>query len=631
MMAHRQHVPLVPLCLLFLLLCPTTGADDCTCSSQYFCNCNSQNLTGVPQSLNSFLTILGLGNNRITTLESNALNRYQQLEHLYLYGNRMTTISTGAFRNLEKLFELELENNELVVLRAGVFQGLGNLHTLELNINKLRTIEAGVFSSLGSLVVLYLHYNELQVLTPEMFQGLGNLQQLHLYNNLITTVHPRTFSHMTKLQYLYLFFNKIHTFDLSSVSGLTSLRRISLYNNNLTSVPQGNTAPHLPGITHFNMLTNKVTEISAHSFSGFENLQYLRLSYNKISVIHEDAFNNLRNLREIYLNGNSLRSLDGQIFSGLGSLRMLSLEQNEIEFISPDALTGLTTLDHLKLEDNKLKVFPDEPMSGLRVSNLYLQRNLLSSLSDMSYHILDRTSRVILHQNPWKCDCRMIDFRRLMRGRSFEDQIVCDSPVELHGSKLKDVPAEELTCLIPLITWFEVTNSGPMKEGDTLNLVCEVWGYKNPEIVLRLPNGKRVSSTLRQSQGRVQVLPNGTITIYDITQEDSGTYVCIANGIGSTEKSLYIPEIQPKPAAQVSLNTVHMSKLAGGILGTIAAVAIVALLAGTVWYKRRRTQADEQVLVDNAQVNETPEAAGETSVNVGDTTENTTTESESRA
>ncbi|CAH1267506.1 LRRC15 [Branchiostoma lanceolatum] len=624
-MAHR-HAPLVHLCLLLLFICTSTSADDCVCTSQYFCNCNSKNLTGVPQSLNSFVTILGLGNNRINTLESNDLNRYTHLEHLYLYGNRMTMISTGAFRNLEKLYELELENNELVVLRAGAFQGLGSLHTLELNINKLQTIEAGVFNSLSSLVVLYLHYNELQVLTPEMFQGLGNLNQLHLYNNLITTVHPRTFSHMAKLQYLYLFYNKIHTFDLSSVSGLTNLRRISLYNNNLTSVPQGDTTPNLSGVTHFNMLTNNIAEISANSFSGFDSLQYLRLSYNKISTIHEDAFKTLHDLRELYLNGNSLRSLDGQIFSGLGSLRSLSLEQNEIEFISSDAFTGLTTLTYLKLEDNKLKIFPVEPMSGLRVYNLYLQRNLLTSLPDMAYRLLDRTSRVILHQNPWKCDCRMIDFRRLMRGRSFEYQIVCDSPDELRGTWLKDVPLPNLTCAIPLITWFEVTNSDPLKEGNTLNLFCEVWGSQNPEITLRLPNGKHVLSTLEQ-KGRVQVLPNGTITIDDITGKDSGTYVCIANGIGGdTEKSLYVPEIMPNPFAQDSLNGVHMSKLAGGILGAIAVAALVALVVGTVWYKRRRTQTDEQVLVDNAQVNETPEAAGETAIDVAGTTEDTITE-----
>ncbi|XP_078601752.1 uncharacterized protein LOC144876399 isoform X1 [Branchiostoma floridae x Branchiostoma japonicum] len=627
MMTPRQHVPVVHLCLLLLFICATTSADNCTCTSQYFCNCNSKNLTGVPQSLNSFVTILGLGNNRITTLESDDLNRYTQLEHLYLYGNRMTTISTGAFRNLEKLHELELENNELDVLRVGVFQGLGSLHTLELNINKLRTIEAGVFNSLGSLVVLYLHYNELEVLTPEMFAGLGNLNQLHLYNNLITTVHPNTFSHMTKLQYLYLFYNKIHTFDLSSVSGLTNLRRISLYNNNLTLVPQGDTTPNLPGITHFNMLTNNIAEISADSFSGMDNLQYLRLSYNKISNIHEDAFNTLHNLRELYLNGNSLRSLDGQIFSGLINLRSLSLEQNEIEYISPDAFTGMTALVNLKLEDNKLKIFPVEPMSGLRVSNLYLQRNLLSSLSNMAYRLLDRTSRVIIHQNPWKCDCRMIDFRRLMRGRSFEDQIVCDSPDELRGTWLKDVPLPNLTCSIPLIAWFERTTRNRLVEGNTLHLFCEVWGFQNPEITLRLPNGKHVSSTQEQ-MGRVQVQSNGTITIQDITQKDSGTYVCIANGIGGdTEKSLYIPEIIPNPSALVSPSGVHMSKLAGGILGAIAVAALVALVVGVVWYKRRGTQTDEQVLVDNVQVNETPEAAGETAVNVDGQTENTTTES----
>ncbi|XP_019632352.1 PREDICTED: immunoglobulin superfamily member 10-like [Branchiostoma belcheri] len=315
----------------------------------------------------------------------------------------------------------------------------------------------------------------------------------------------------------------------------------------LTSVPQD-----LPTtITSLGLDINRITTISQSDFSRYGSLQTLGLSNNRISIISYQAFYPLSNLIRLYLYANRLTILRSDMFTGLENLKDLHLYHNDISDIQAGTFRPTPQLKNLYLSSNKLTGLRSDMFTGnLELSYLHLHNNQMTTLPSMAYDLLSSISDVNIDNNPWQCDCRMVDFRQKMNGaRPFENQINCSHPDHLSGLKLIDINPENLftNCQEPTIVRFEKSTSedNPLVEGETLRLVCEASGIPTPDITVILPSG--LNATV-ESVGKVTVDLNGTITITNVTAADAGLYVCVATSpVGSKLATLYIEFFYKKP------------------------------------------------------------------------------------
>ncbi|XP_019621920.1 PREDICTED: slit homolog 3 protein-like [Branchiostoma belcheri] len=328
----------------------------------------------------------------------------------------------------------------------------------------------------------------------------------------------------------------------------------------LTSVPQD-----LPtNITRLYLGWNQITTISRSDFSRYRSLEILGLNDNRISTINSQAFYHLSNLTQLWLVRNRLTTLRSDIFVGLENLVLLILWSNPISDIQAGTFNPTPKLQHLNLQAldlqiNMFKTIPtlhywlpelttlylstnqitDIPRDAFskqpKLNLLRLSSNQISTLPFGAYDMLSAISTVSIYNNPWQCDCRMVDFRLKMTGsHSFENQITCYQPNSLNGQRLIDINPDDLMtdCQKPNITRFERIGKYPLFQGETLRLVCEASGIPAPEITIILPSGQNATVG---SSGRVTVLANGTVTVRNVTDDDYGRYVCMAtNSVGST-------------------------------------------------------------------------------------------------
>ncbi|XP_059088461.1 peroxidasin-like isoform X1 [Tigriopus californicus] len=97
------------------------------------------------------LDTLLLNNNHIHKLRKGAFDGLENLKYLYLYKNKITYIDEKVFQNLPKLEHLYLHYNYVKHLEPNQFFGLGLLQRLFLHSNKLHHLPSNIFQGLDSL------------------------------------------------------------------------------------------------------------------------------------------------------------------------------------------------------------------------------------------------------------------------------------------------------------------------------------------------------------------------------------------------------------------------------------------------------------------------------------------------
>lgn len=187
--------------------------------------------------LASSLTALGLPNNRLANVPSEAIRSLVHLERLDLSNNRIQSIAGQPFAGLDRLRFLDLSGNALETLAPEVFATASGLRSLQLRSNLLETSQlvAPALSGLKRLQELDLGYNRLRGrLTSTFLQGLDNLITLELTGNNLTLLKRGMLSGLKRLRTLRLARNQVkmthlHTFWLGVRYFVT--RTSSCYNS----------------------------------------------------------------------------------------------------------------------------------------------------------------------------------------------------------------------------------------------------------------------------------------------------------------------------------------------------------------------------------------------------------------
>ncbi|XP_041772319.1 peroxidasin isoform X2 [Anopheles merus] len=257
------------------------------------------------------------------------------------------------------------------------------------------------------------------------------------------------------------------------------------------------------------------------------------LRYNHIREVPTGAFDGLQHLHTIFLNENQLTKIHSGAFRDLPSLKYLYLNRNRIGTIAADAFISLSRLHSMYLHFNNLSRLEPQTFSNMAsLERLYLHGNQIKTIPEGSFVRLPSLRRLRLDDNALECDCSLLWFVRTMQQpnrKSLVAGATCATPPALEGQPISSITEEDFHCAKPEIV--VQPRDIEISYGQTAVFSCKASGDPRPEIVW-LQEGSPIRS---ESDGRITLLPDGSLRIDEIVPADAGQYACIArNSLGES-------------------------------------------------------------------------------------------------
>lgn len=294
-------------------------------------DCTIQNVTSLPGSLLEGLSLHGL----------------------ILTSGKLRNVSKNAFEGLlNPLQALGLPNNQLEVVPTEALEGLAHLERLDLSYNKFSELNSRSLNGLWSLKVLDLSNNQIAKVAPDAFSQMKNLTVIKLGGNRLTISTVSALTKLISLEELDLSTNELSgPLESITMPALPSLKTLSLANNQFSSVCKG-ALKGAPNLISLSLNHNQIDVLEDHAFKELSSLRVLFLSSNRIVAISGSSLAHLTQLTDLDLSHNFLRALTSDIILPLTNLRLLRLDDNDISMVETDTFRQNTSLERLTLSDN---------------------------------------------------------------------------------------------------------------------------------------------------------------------------------------------------------------------------------------------------------------------------------------
>ncbi|KPI97758.1 Protein slit [Papilio xuthus] len=299
-------------------------------------DCALRGVAALPAAAISELAGVGLHG---LVISSGDIRRVQQgafnsiattLLALGLPNNQLPSVPTEALNHLTLLDRLDLSNNKIHMLDSNSFKGIKNLTYLDISDNQLTDISLDAFKPLSELTVLRLRGNLLKVTALPSLKDAHYLRELDVSSNALEgPLGAGTLPPLAHLTTLHLSDNTFASIRRGALAGLTNL-------------------------THLNLHNNQVDVLEDYAFRHLTNLTHLDLSHNEIVAVSGASLAQLTNLVHLDLSHNFLRSLSAEPLKALRKLTDLLLHDNDIAMIDDGALTMHKDLSRFTIEDNPL-------------------------------------------------------------------------------------------------------------------------------------------------------------------------------------------------------------------------------------------------------------------------------------
>lgn len=458
-------------------------------------DCNDLGLSALPQGLPSETQVLLLQTNNIVNVEK-SLDYLANITEIDLSQNNISSVSDVRLGSLPQLLSLHMEENWVQELSDSCLASLPNLQEFYINHNLIFSISSRAFQGLGRLLRLHLNSNRLTSIDSEWFRPLPNLEILMLGENPILHLSDMNFKPLANLRSLVLARMNLTEIPDDTLVGLDNLESISFFDNLLNRVPRA-------------------------ALTRVQNLKFLDLNKNPIERIQRGDFMDMLHLKELGINSMpQLVSIDSFALNNLPELTKIEATNNpRLSYIHPRAFHKLPRLETLMLNSNSL--------SGLH-------RSTVESLPNLR--------EVSLHSNPIRCDCviRWVNTNRTTVRFMEPDSLFCVEPPEYQGQHVRKVHFREMTeiCL-PLISPGSLPDRVEISKESSVSLHCRAFGEPEPEIYWVTPSGVRVIPG--SISNKYYMHPEGTFDIYDATEQEAGSYTCVAhNLVGADLKSVLV-------------------------------------------------------------------------------------------
>lgn len=209
----------------------------------------------------------------------------------------------------------------------------------------------------------------------------------------------------------------------------------------------------LPHLETLILKGNKLETFSLVScFANNTSLKHLDLSQNLLQ--HEYDENCFWPETLISMNLSSNKFADSVFRCLPRSIQILDLNNNKIQTI-PKEIIHLKSLQELNLAFNFLTDLPGcNNFRGLSVLNI--EMNLIVSPSLDFFQSCQKIKTLNAGRNPFRCTCELRDFIQLEKYSQgmmvgWSDSYICEYPLNLKGTRLKDVHLPELSCNTALL------------------------------------------------------------------------------------------------------------------------------------------------------------------------------------
>ncbi|XP_069476331.1 uncharacterized protein [Ambystoma mexicanum] len=430
---------------LYSQTCPPSC--DCFKSLQVFCT--KETMSEIPPEFPTNVTEIVFVETNISVLKAGSFRNRKHLVKLVFLHNPLRSLVPGTFEGLPLLGEISITGGHLSSIKAGVFHNILNLKKLVITFNFIKTLQKGLFDELEQLEVLDLHGNNIEKLPHGVFAQLKHLKQLNLDLNQITDLPAGLFSQACRLNILSLKDNKITEFHPDVFVDLSELSELYLDGNNITQLPLG-IFSNVRSLKKLSLVHNSISELHAEVFASFSQLIVANLERNLLEQLPEGIFGAMQNLKTLLIAKNKLSTLPRGVFQGLSSIHTIALSTNQITALPRDVFGGLLSLTRLHLDNNNLTTLdPDMFKDLLSLEMIDLSNNQLRKIHENIIHQNSNLMSVILHGNPWNCDCKMAYLVDWLKENTYpheNNQASCESPPHLKGTVFSHLKSDQLLC-----------------------------------------------------------------------------------------------------------------------------------------------------------------------------------------
>ncbi|XP_021931325.1 insulin-like growth factor-binding protein complex acid labile subunit [Zootermopsis nevadensis] len=329
-------------------------------------DCTVQNVSSLPGTLLEGVILHGLvvSSGEIHHVADQAFSGLAgPLQALGLPNNKLQTVPTEALSAIPALDRLDLSHNFLETLSTGSFKGLFNLTFLELSENRLSALEDDAISSLPKLQTLRLRGNRLGVNAVSVLRGMRSLQELDVSDNLLAgPLGSTTLPALPGLRVLQLAHNQISSVRRGALTGFASLVSLTL-NHNQIDVLEDNAFSELRTLTQLDMAHNRIVAVSGNSLAHLSRLVQLDLAHNFLRALTADLVVPLRNLKELRLDDNDISMVTSDALTSGVMLRRLTLADNPLncDCSLAEFAEWLTNSSHLPASDQATAVCATPP------------------------------------------------------------------------------------------------------------------------------------------------------------------------------------------------------------------------------------------------------------------------------
>ena len=412
------------------------------------------------------LVELNLSDNRISRIPDTLLLGCESLLRLDVSQNRIQYLHPSVFIGLhvQKLF---LQENSVKAI-GSVFQSIEDLQEVNLSSNEITdTIQRNMFPK--SLEMLDLSRNRIETIRPRAFHGLDKIRTVDLRYNMIESLSRDALSVSTgqysqtgfridnnplkcncQLYWLKVWDQSTHGPIIVNLNNTWCDGAYDVPASPVKLVPDDSFLCIYTSVCDkscrccsFDACDCKYTcpeNCECYHSRDFFTTHYVKCSHENITeidryvpriatevdysgseLVHVQTaiFIGMTNLQTLYLNDTHIETIENGSFVGLPKLNSLHLEYNQLTSLNKGMFEDLAQLGELYLNNNMISEIPVNlfsDMTSLRV--LTLSNNRLTTMTDYLSHVLVNHETMLLHSNPWNCDC-ILYFSVKLRYKAF--------------------------------------------------------------------------------------------------------------------------------------------------------------------------------------------------------------------
>ncbi|KAJ8925431.1 hypothetical protein NQ315_009264 [Exocentrus adspersus] len=246
-------------------------------------DCTVQNVSVISEPLLEGVALHGLviSSGEIREIHQTAFKGLTApLQALGLPNNQLLSVPTQALMSLPELDRLDLSGNRMKSLDAGSFKGLRNLSFIDLSNNIISRVSPNSFENLPQLKILRLRGNRLPISVIMKLHPLSTVEELDLSeNNLVGPLEPKTFPKMELLRDLQMSHNSLSSIKMGALQGLLNLTSLRLQHNQI-DVIEDHAFSHLQTLVFLDLAHNRIVAVSGASLAHLDKLTDLDLRHN---------------------------------------------------------------------------------------------------------------------------------------------------------------------------------------------------------------------------------------------------------------------------------------------------------------------------------------------------------------